>query len=33
MRYRMIPIAFGMKIARSVHSTWFIPRRRASPKT
>ena len=33
MKYRMIPIAFGMKIASSVHSTWFIPRRLASPKT
>ena len=33
MKYRMIPIAFGMKIASSVHSTWFIPRRFASANT
>jgi hypothetical protein len=33
MKYRMTPTAEGMKIASSVHITWFIPRRRASPYT
>jgi hypothetical protein len=30
MKYRMIPIAEGMKMASSVQSTAFMPRRRAS---
>jgi len=30
-KYKIAPIPFGMKIASSVHRTWRILRRRASP--
>lgn len=33
MKYRIMPIPSGMKIASSVHITWRMPRRLASPDT
>jgi hypothetical protein len=31
MKYRMIPMALGIKIASNAHSKGLIPRRRESP--